>query len=676
MILRRTNRALYIALASLLFSSAAFGNDSFSIWVPKMLIAEESTEKNPIFVASKGANSQNILNTFNAALKKYYPDAKNEIDKKNIKNTFAAYLKISRASVYEEQKSGSSIKSYTLPVTASLNFLNMANGDILYSHSYTDITQGDLSAIGAEKTKKLADWYTASYQRLFEHLAKEASQNFKPQKLSAKVIGLEGGLLILDKGLDGGIAKGDTLARENGSVEVLYSTNGYSIGQDEFPQYLTKEGDTLIKTYNGTLDGIKKPRVTLLDIDIDKKIQETPPEQMLYEIFSDKIAQSGAFALVSIGKDFYAAKRDIISKSGVRVLEGKRSVPDYFLRLYFDGPFGYTAPTNVDYTKQKTYYVGACGELVDASGRVFHSDCAFEEIVDVVAHGKGQSKSARFETVMKNATLKLAESFSKGVSFDKVAYKIKSVNGLKIEFEDDKNLLAPGATITIYKNIGSVGDKKNILIPLQEAVINEKSDTMVKATLDSLKISQKLSVERGDIVAEDVIASSAPSDAKLFSLCDKPSKMDAININGFDETARYLIKKSFKYPLYDANGLSAALKRNIDDTKFDKTPIVTTPSTKYCLQPVHWLEVKSKKPSQTKGFEALSCDITGGFRVYEAQEIKNKSLKDAVFKSKKSFETNPTFDMPIGQEREFLRVQLLKDVIMSFESAVSAIDIP
>ena len=85
MILRRTNRALYIALAGLLFSSAALGNDSFSIWAPKMLVVEESAEKNPIFVASKGANSQNILNAFNSALKKYYPDAKNEIDKKNIK---------------------------------------------------------------------------------------------------------------------------------------------------------------------------------------------------------------------------------------------------------------------------------------------------------------------------------------------------------------------------------------------------------------------------------------------------------------------------------------------------------------------------------------------------------------------------------------------------------------
>jgi len=663
------------AVAVLAFISVANAADSFGIWVPKILVVEDSAEKNLAFVASKGESSQNILGAFNMALKKYYPEAKAELDKKNIKNTFAAYLKISRASVYDEQVSGSSVKSYTLPVTASLNFLNMANGDILYSHSFTDITQGNLTSNKDEKTKKLAEWYVASYERLFEHLAKEARSTFKPQKLSAKAIGIYDGLVILDKGLDGGIGKGDILDREGGSVEVLYSTNGYAVGQDEFPKSPTKEGDVLTKTYNGTLEGIKKPRVTLLDINMDKKLSDHPSEQMMYEIFSDKIAQNGSFALVSIGKDFYKAKRDIVAKAGVRVLEGKRSVPDYFLRLRYDGPFGYTAPTNVDYAKQKTYYAGVCGELVDASGRVFHSDCMFDEITDNVTHGKGQSTSARFETVTKNATLKLAESFSKGVSFDKIEYTVDSVNDQEIKFKDDKNLLASGGSVTIYKNIGSIKDKKNILIPIQEATINSKIGSAVTANLDPMKISQGLKVEKGDIVTEDVVASNAPADAKLFMLCNKPSQMDVANIDGFDSIAKYLVKDSFKYLLYSASGLQDALKNNIDDTKFDRTPVATTPETKYCVQPVQWLELKSKKLSDDKEFETMNFNITAGFRVYETKDIKNKSAKEATVVSKKSFETNPTLTVPIGCEKDYLRVELLKNAIPSFKSAVSSIQI-
>lgn len=664
-------------LATLLASAvSAVAGDSFAIWAPKMVITEDSIEKNQAFHYSKGANSQNILEAFNTAIRKYYPDIKTELDKKNVKNSFAVYLKVSRASIYEEQLPNSSVKSYTLPVTASINFINMANGDIIYSHSYTNIVQGNLAASGDEKIKKLAEWYTSGYSSLFEHLAKEASQKFKPHKLSTKVIGKYDGLLILDKGLDGGIAKGDTLDRENGSVEVLYSANGYSIGQDEFPKYPSQDGDILVKTYNGSLDGVKKPRVTLLDISTDKQIGDLPPEQMLYDVFSDKIAQQGSFTVASIGKDFYAAKRDIISKSGVRVLEGKRLVPDYYIRLSYDGPFYYSAPTNLDYAEQRHYYAGACGELVDISGRVFHSDCAFDNISDEIVHGKGLSKSSRYETAMKNATLSLAESFSKGVSFDKVSYKITNLKASKIEFEDEKNLLAPGASITIYKNIGSVGDKKDVLIPIQEATIDEKKEGTVIATLDSIKITPKLNAEKGDFIVEDIVSANTPSDAKLFSFCAKSGKMDIGTIDGYDSVTRYLVKKTFKQLLYDGQGLTEAIRKNIDEAKFEHTPKVTTPSTKYCVQPLYWLEPKGKKQSEHIGFETALFDITSGFRIYETNEIKNKTPKDAAFVSKKSFETNPALEIPIKSSKEYLRIELLKNSLPSFSSSVSSIQTP
>jgi hypothetical protein len=669
---------LVATMISALVIPMCLAADDLAVWAPKMVVIDENTIKNnPIFKESQGEYNKNILGSFNTAFKKYFPDAKTELDKKNVKNTIAAYLKISRASVYDERTTGSSVTTYTLPLTASINFFNMANGDILYSHSFTDIQQGDLAADGEEKTKKLAAWYIKSYGTLFEKLAKEAGEKFKPHRLSTKVIGVHDGLLILGKGLDDGIGKGDALVKnDGGSAEVLFSTNGYAIAQNEFLDYPLKTGDTLIKTYSGSLDGIKKPKVTLLDIQINQSIKELPPEAMLYEVFSDKIAGAGNFSLVSIGKDFYAAKRDITAKAGERVLEGKRSVPEYFLRLSYDGPHNYDLPTNVSYAKQTVYSTQACGELVDLSGRVFHSGCALEEIRDDIVHGKGFTKAARYEVAMKNATLKLAESFATGISFEKIEYKVTKANSAEIEFVDEKNLLASGATVTVYKNIGTVGDKKNVLIPVQEAVIDSKANGIAKATLDSMKIAPKLSISAGDIIVEDVVSAKAPSDAKLFPLCQKPSRMDKLNIDGFDATARFLIKKSFKYPLYDTTGFAKSLKENIDDTKFDKSPSMTTPKTQYCIQPVHWLELKSKQPSEIKGFETQNYDLTAGVRVYDMEELKGKTLKNAVVKSKKSFEVNPNLSVPVGFEASYLHIELLKNAQKNFETAVQGLQVP
>ena len=118
-------KAKYIAVGLFVSTVSVFADDAFQVWVPKMLVTEESVDKNQAFNHSKGVNSQNILHSFNNAIKKYYPKATSELDKKNIKNTFAVYLKVSRASVYEEQLPNSSVKSYTLPITASINFLNI-----------------------------------------------------------------------------------------------------------------------------------------------------------------------------------------------------------------------------------------------------------------------------------------------------------------------------------------------------------------------------------------------------------------------------------------------------------------------------------------------------------------------------------------------------------------------
>ena len=86
--------------------------------------------------------------------------------------------------------------------------------------------------------------------------------------------------------------------------------------------------------------------------------------------------------------------------------------------------------------------------------------------------------------------------------------------------------------------------------------------------------------------------------------------------------------------------------------------------------------LKGKKQSEHIGFETALFDITSGFRIYETNEIKNKTPKDAAFVSKKSFETNPALEIPIKSSKEYLRIELLKNSLPSFSSSVSSIQTP
>jgi hypothetical protein len=641
-------------------------DNNFSIWTPKIVVVEQSAESAD-FNETRGEFDKNIFDPYLKSMKKYYPASSEIFDRQKIDQTFAAYLQVNRVAKYQVQMVGSQVKSYFLPVTASINFVNMSNGDILFSDTFTEIAQIDLAASDPMTKTKLISLYQQTYATLFERLAKDASEKFQPKQIDCKVIGKYKGISILDKGLSGGIAKGDSLNRVGGEGLVLYSTQEYSIVKDDFSE--PSINDIYSKQYNGSLN--KKPKITLLDITMDKNRTDQPASEMLYQVFSDTLASKANFSLVSTSRSYYEAKRAIEAKAGVKVLEGKRQIPEYFMRLFFDGPTMYEFPTNVDYAHYNVFNVRACGEIIDLSGRVLYSSCKSEDINDQIVLGKGFSIPARNEIAMKNATIALAEEFSSSIKFDQISYDIKSVDNDSIKVNDDKNLLAEGSVITVYKNIGNIGSFNDVYIPLQEAVVNSKSGNDIVAKLDSItQLIKEENIKSGNKIFEDLITSGKLNkSSKLVSICALTSKVDGETIDNFDNIARFLIKKNFQYPLYDTNGLKEALERELDSSKFVTTPVLTTPKDiSYCINPVYIFNIEAETDGNIPTVKNTKTEIDGGIRIYKT------GVQDPIVEEALSL--TPTLQVPQGFKNEYLHIESLKAALQDLEKSLVDINIP
>ena len=115
-------------------------------------IAANATELNvypvPAVFTSKNINDTDFLNVLeqNRALftqkylsefEKYFQNTSSQLSDKTKYKTFAAYVHVPRVSQYNVKKSEDLLDIY-LPLTLSINFVNMATGETLYTYPVTN----------------------------------------------------------------------------------------------------------------------------------------------------------------------------------------------------------------------------------------------------------------------------------------------------------------------------------------------------------------------------------------------------------------------------------------------------------------------------------------------------------------------------------------------------------
>ncbi|MCM1297796.1 MAG: hypothetical protein NC311_19840, partial [Muribaculaceae bacterium] len=178
-------------------------------------------------------NRNNFTNKYLSQFNKYFPGSNYEISDQTKYKTFAAYIHIPRASEYYVKKSESLLDIY-LPLTMSVNFVNMASGETLYSYPLTSYFKYETTFENDEEIRKntITNLYEQNFNQTVENLIKQASVDFKPFSITTKIIDTYRAFYVLDKGVETGITKGDLLSDEKmNQLSVVYSDIDYSIAK-------------------------------------------------------------------------------------------------------------------------------------------------------------------------------------------------------------------------------------------------------------------------------------------------------------------------------------------------------------------------------------------------------------------------------------------------------------
>ena len=497
---RLASKVIMVIIAGMLFSMPAFCEDnSVEIYPLPALFASDSK--------SEGFNSllenrrEDMIYIFDTAMKRYFPNTVGEISDRTKYKTFVSYISIPRVSENKYKKRN--LIDLFLPLTASVHFINAATGEMLYSYPYTSIATYETNeeSLKNKNNDVIANLYFEAYTSLTDEIVKTASMQFKPFNIDTKVTDSYRGLYILDKGTGAGIAKGDLLTdASSNQLSIIFSDIDYAVGQKVLGQ--VKEGVVFNKYASGSLSQLKKPKVLLVNQGI---------EEGLYSLFSTAIGSAADFSLITVDKNFYAMQMALVSLNNNFKTENmqNRALPEYFLKLYVEKPLYTRYPSNKDYGFLDKYTVTACASMFDRNGRVVFNKCVDEEIADQVVSDIKFTSESRFEVLLKNAMVKLAESFSSEVKFRQGKLKITKADGSLIYIEDFNGLVDTGNQLTVFRKIKTEQKGKEVLVPIWEYSVIEREGKTAIAKASTPIVDNIEKVSKNDIVVAGVLGRGA-----------------------------------------------------------------------------------------------------------------------------------------------------------------------
>jgi len=533
-----------------------------------------------------------------------------------------ASLHLIRASEYSVPKKISQSTEYHLPLTLSIQFTNPATGEVIYSFtrtSYAPVEIHDSEKNTAQSDLLLSNATAANYKSLLAGLIKEAKQGYNPMQVEASVVKIWKKMAILDKGSKFGIGKDDSLEDTQGNVlNVMYVSENYAVASviGASPEVGTK----FSKFANqDTSKAVKKPRVlTML------KGWEDPSLIAISGYFDSELSKESAFTLLPVNESFSTVLQSVAetTNAGKYEITNQRVVPDYLIKFSYSSPRVYEVAQKGKFG-YKIYEQYIVGELIDKQGRIIYSSVGSNRIEDKDVGGIVFSKAARLEILLKNATVQLAEQFSKSIKFSSSTLPVTSTNGNIIEIQDVARQIRHNQNVLLYKNIGEInGVIGDVLVPVWEGMVVEKTDEQVRVELLA-PVSEEfktVSISKNDVVLLAALtAGNPPSDSTSMTYCtDIPSKLGAIGIDDFSVISRgfgYLLP----YTLYDNDNIFTIKVQNavrLGGFKVSSLELNKVDTKGRCLLPINKVTVEN--------LNAGECNVTLaiGYRLYTDKEKK------------------------------------------------------
>ncbi len=534
-------KLIYLAIAVVITAIASQASELNVYPLPAVFSSQDI--KNPAFQKVLSNNREDFVKYYLNQFNNYFPNSTQELSDKTKYKTFAAYVHVPRASLYPVKKSDKLLDIY-LPLTMSINFVNMATGESLYSYPTTNYFKYETTfeSDSVKREAKINELFKQNYEQTLEEVIKQASTDFKPFDITAQITDTYRQLYILNKGIESGIAKGDLLTDENvNQISVIYSDLNYSVAE----KILGKPtiNSNFSKFANSNITQLKKPKILFINDFNDEK---------LYNLFSTALGSSAEFSLMTTDKTFYDMQSALVSLNmDFRSANTyNRTMPDYFLKLYFATPVYAQYKSNKDYYNIDKYAMIAGGVIFDKSGRVVYSKCENDEIINKVVSDVRFNDEANFEIIAKNLFNKLATLMQKDIQFKNVKFKITKTDSQFITLEDTNGFLKVGNILTVYKKINTEKSGQEILVPTWDYRVISTDDGFVECKMSKPYIDGIEYPSKKDIVQMTAMTRSA-NKANMFNYLPENTEVEGneVKLHSFEKIAFSALSSSVKSPI-------------------------------------------------------------------------------------------------------------------------------
>lgn len=638
-------KLLLTTFCMLLLCKAAAAND-FNIYpIPAVFVSKDQNSQR--FEELKKAKINDFNKAFISKFVEFYPNAQTEISDKTKYKTFAAFVHIPRVSEYILNKNG--IIAVYLPMTMSINFVNMATSETLYSYPMTiyqpyETTQ-ELYANKAYTDAKINELYFKTYETLLSEIIPKASQDFKPFSITTKLKDRYKNVYIFDKGTTSGIAKGDLLTdNASNQLSVIYSNLEYSVAEPLLGK--PQSGAEFSKFSNSNIMQLKKPKVLFVN---------NLGSEKLYNLFSSALGTSADFSLINVDKSFYDMQTALVSLNDKFKTNNiqNREIPDYFLKLFLTNPIYTQYKSDSTVLNLDKYSMIACGVIFDRTGRIVFSKCTDDEIAETVVDNMRFNNIARYEVLTKNVLSKLAVAFQNEVKFNDTNLKITKISGQFIDLDDPNGFLKSGNTISVFKKVSTEKGGTQILVPTWEYKVMLARNGIAECKAMYPLIQGAEYPSKNDI-AQITTITRAANTANMFNYSNaKELDGNDISIKDFDRIIFPAVSSEIKSPLAMSHVDLVEQIKELNTGGYNFKKQIEMPeenADKLKIRPVYKIKLENEKQKGTMIEQTYS--ITVGIVSFDGEKVLNK---DGLIQK-------VIIDVPQNDNEQIIKNELLKKI--------------
>ena len=403
-------------------------------------------------------------------------------------STLIVTLHLSRAAIWTVSKPGS-VDAY-LPITLTLNLTNAATGEVVFSRSRTDISQGAFPANTADT--EVAAQFPAKLDATLTALIAEAAAGWKPYEQQATVVsvvslGTNGKGWVIDHGRDRGFRSGDSIGADG---TILYSGPNYAVVQSALAGY--QSGEKLGRMAAAPVQMLARPSVLV-------SFESLPPRfspAYLTTLVEERLGNGGAFAPMPLNAAFQNIR---VAALGEAQSAGpnSRSLPDYVANVQVVMLPSAKIPSEIPNVYLDRHEAHAFIALVDRTGRIVGSSHGVGIITDKVAAGIKFNGGQRSDTIVRNA---LIDAVNQLDSFKPQALHVAlSASGGDTVLHDPAGAVPIGAEFAVLRDVGHLsGIEGNVRVPI--GWIRTTQATGGEVSAQNADISD-FKVRDGDVIA-------------------------------------------------------------------------------------------------------------------------------------------------------------------------------